>query len=411
ELLRSDMLLRDGVGIAACLRLLARSPGENANGTDLIARLIDAHAGRRVAVIGTCEPYLQRAREALARKGLDVVCALDGFGEEDRYVPAIVQSRPDLVILGMGMPKQERIAARLAAAADYPMTILNGGAIVDFLAGRFPRAPLWMRQARLEWLYRLAREPRRLWRRYLLGGGLFVSRVLNLGWARDTDASDNPPRIAAAIDTTARDVPAMDPKTPPLFAQTDAKLAQLVQRLDTGLGEGDERIVQFIAARTGEGASALAYSYALASAQLRKRRVLLLSDDLPDGAHPCLVDAIVDPSDGRNSVVAPAGTVGFARLSNPARSHQDNYSALGDRGAWRTLTEGFDEIVVDARAPFALVAAKQATGVIVVVEAEATRASLVRKLLDELAAIDARVLGTILNKHRSYLPYAVHERL
>ncbi|MGO4781502.1 WecB/TagA/CpsF family glycosyltransferase, partial [Lysobacter sp. 2RAB21] len=87
------VLLRDGVGMAACLRLLAREPGMNLNGTDLIPQVIAAYAGRRVALIGTREPYLERASHYLRERGADVVCALDGFGDEARYLAAIAESR------------------------------------------------------------------------------------------------------------------------------------------------------------------------------------------------------------------------------------------------------------------------------------------------------------------------------
>ncbi|UJB20548.1 MULTISPECIES: WecB/TagA/CpsF family glycosyltransferase [Lysobacter] len=411
DLLRSDVLLRDGVGMAACLRLLARAPGMNLNGTDFIPQLVAAYAGRRVALIGTSEPYLERARQYLCERGADVVCALDGFGDEERYPAAVVESRPDLVILGMGMPKQERIASRLAAAADYPVVIINGGAILDFLAGRFPRAPMWVRRVRMEWLYRLAREPRRLWRRYLLGGAQFLSRVVRLCWGDGPDASAIRMNRAANSNVTTWEMPSMAMDMQPLFAQTDTRLAQLVQRLDVGMGDGGRRIVQFIAARPGEGVSSLAYSYALASAQLRKRRVLLLSNDIDDAEHAaCLVDEV---GGGDPHPVASAAGEGVTRmrLFSDTHSYQDNYAVLDDNAVWKGLAERFDEIVVDARSPFALATAKHAGGVILVVEAEVTRASLLRKLLDDLAGVNARVLGSVLNKHRSHLPYALHERL
>jgi exopolysaccharide biosynthesis WecB/TagA/CpsF family protein len=74
----------------------------------------------------------------------------------------------------------------LVAALDRPCTIAAGGAILDFWAGRFPRAPLWMRRAGIEWVFRLLREPRRLWRRYVLGNPLLLWRALRL--ARDRRA-------------------------------------------------------------------------------------------------------------------------------------------------------------------------------------------------------------------------------
>ncbi|ALN63833.1 glycosyl transferase, WecB/TagA/CpsF family protein [Lysobacter antibioticus] len=415
DLLRSELLLRDGVGMAACLRLLVRAPGLNMNGTDLIPQLVAAYAGRRVAVAGTEQPYLERAVRHLREQGLDIVCSIDGFGGEDRCVATIAAARPELVILGMGMPRQERIAARLAGELEQPTLIVNGGAILDFMAGRFPRAPQWLRRIGLEWLYRLLKEPRRLWRRYVLGGGQFLWRVLCLAW----DSGDERETLGAAalsLDTHAspRECRSMSADAEPLFAQPQQRLAGLVQRLDAQMAGGGRRIVQFIAARPGEGASSLAQAYAEASARLRKRKVLLLSDDLDrERAWPSLVEEALDRASA--SIAAAGddanGDVTRARLSSAARGYQDNYAAIEDASVWGGLCERFDEIVVDAKPAFGLVAAARASGVIVVVEAEVTRASAIRKLLDDLAAVNAQVLGSILNKHRSHLPRALHDRL
>jgi exopolysaccharide biosynthesis WecB/TagA/CpsF family protein len=77
----------------------------------------------------------------------------------------------------MGMPKQERVARAIRSAADVHSLIICGGAIIDFIAGRFPRAPKWMRRHGIEWMYRLAHEPRRLLARYLIGNPLFLCRM------------------------------------------------------------------------------------------------------------------------------------------------------------------------------------------------------------------------------------------
>lgn len=416
DLLRSELLLRDGVGMAACLRLLARAPGLNMNGTDLIPQLVAAFAGRRVAVAGTDQPYLERAVQHLREQGLDVVCSIDGFGGEDRCMATIAAARPDLVILGMGMPRQERIAARLAGELERPTLIVNGGAILDFMGGRFPRAPQWLRRIGLEWLYRLLKEPRRLWRRYVLGGGQFLWRVLRLA----CDSGDERETLGAAalsVDTdgSPRERSSRSVDAEPLFAQPQQRMAGLVQRLDAQMAGGGRRIVQFIAARPGEGVSSLARAYAEASARLRKRKVLLLSDDLDrERAWPSLVEEALDRACASITAVYDAdanGEVTHARLSSDARGYQDNYAAIENASVWSGLCERFDEIVVDAKPAFGLVAAARASGVIVVVEAEVTRASAIRKLLDDLAAVNAQVCGSILNKHRSHLPRALHDRL
>lgn len=183
-LMDADVLLRDGIGISACLKIIGQEAGENMNGTDLIPRIAARYEDRKVMLLGTVEPWLGRAAEVLQERGCNVVARLDGFQSESAYVDAVRAARPDLVILGMGMPKQERVAAELAKALDYPVLIVNGGAIIDFLGGRVERAPHWVRAARMEWGFRLVQEPRRMFGRYVVGGFTFLGRIAKVKYAR-----------------------------------------------------------------------------------------------------------------------------------------------------------------------------------------------------------------------------------
>lgn len=173
----ADILLRDGVGIEYFLKLNGCPSGHNMNGTDFIPKLVVAYAGRRVALLGTRPPWTGRAAAALGSLGCDVVAHLDGFQEDEIYLRALEATRPELVVLAMGMPRQELLAARLSKTLSFPTVIVNGGAIADFWAGKQIRAPRVLREARLEWLFRLTQEPRRLARRYLTGGVAFLWRV------------------------------------------------------------------------------------------------------------------------------------------------------------------------------------------------------------------------------------------
>lgn len=180
DLAASDLVLRDGVGMGLALVLLGGDPGLNMNGTDLIPKLLQRFAGRRAVLFGTREPWLSQAAAEVRGLGVDVVLCRDGFRLEAEYVEAVAGVRPSLVLLGMGMPRQERVAMALRASFDHPALVVNGGAVLDFLGGRFPRAPGWLRDAGLEWLFRLALEPARLYGRYVAGAGPFLSRVVRL---------------------------------------------------------------------------------------------------------------------------------------------------------------------------------------------------------------------------------------
>lgn len=173
----ADLLLRDGSGMALMLRRLHREPGLNMNGTDFIPQLLEACRGRRVAFWGTREPWLSEAvRCCEARHGLQAVSVIDGFADSAVYTDAARRLQPQLIVLGMGMPRQELLAVHLAALGN-PCLIVCGGAILDFLGGKVSRAPLWLRRIGCEWLYRLLSEPRRLFRRYVQGNPLFMWRT------------------------------------------------------------------------------------------------------------------------------------------------------------------------------------------------------------------------------------------
>jgi exopolysaccharide biosynthesis WecB/TagA/CpsF family protein len=178
-LLASDLLLRDGVAMKALLWTRGRRAGLNMNGTDFIPRLLRARPTASVAFYGSTTEWLQRAA-ASARQitGSQSISIMDGFRATNAYVARAKAERPDIIVLGMGMPKQEIVARRLREALDYPCLIVCGGAILDFLGGRFPRAPKIIRRLGLEWLHRLALEPKRLWRRYFVGGAGFLNFAL-----------------------------------------------------------------------------------------------------------------------------------------------------------------------------------------------------------------------------------------
>lgn len=182
SLIGADIILRDGVGLAILLRLLNQSPGLNLNGTDLIPKILGQYAGRSIALFGTEEPYLRKARDRIVTTlapGSRCVTT-HGFLETTDYIKLAITHRPELIVLGMGMPKQEEVACTLRAAVGYPCLIVCGGAIIDFMGGKTSRAPAWVRSSGLEWAWRLALEPRRLFERYVVGNPVFLARAVTL---------------------------------------------------------------------------------------------------------------------------------------------------------------------------------------------------------------------------------------
>jgi len=176
DLLSADLLLRDGSGVKIAMRLLGLTPGANLNGTDIIPLILKGTPRARLGIYGTQQPWLSKSAEEFG-KIHEIVAVIDGFQPAEIYVQSIKQEKPDIVLLGMGMPKQENVARVLSQELDYPCLIINGGAILDFTAQRFDRAPHWMRRIGMEWFFRLVNEPKRLFGRYVIGNGTFLIRL------------------------------------------------------------------------------------------------------------------------------------------------------------------------------------------------------------------------------------------
>jgi exopolysaccharide biosynthesis WecB/TagA/CpsF family protein len=176
-LVQSDYLLRDGVGVSILYKLLGRPAGLNLNGTDLIYEILEnADRDRRVALYGTESPWLDQAAASIKRMGFSDIATMNGFEEEALYIDHAQSYKPDIIILAMGMPKQERLSIVLKnELRDCCSLVINGGAILDFIAERHPRAPEAFQKFGIEWLYRLYREPKRLWKRNL-GSLTFLGR-------------------------------------------------------------------------------------------------------------------------------------------------------------------------------------------------------------------------------------------
>lgn len=116
--------------------------------------------------------------------GVHAVSVASGFEDTGFYVREARRTRPTLIVLGMGLPRQEQLACELRSRAPDAGLIVCGGAILDFLGGKVKRAPAWLHDARMDWTYRLCREPRRLFRRYVMGNPAFLMKVAAWCFAR-----------------------------------------------------------------------------------------------------------------------------------------------------------------------------------------------------------------------------------
>ena len=172
----ADLVIPDGMPVVWASRLLGTPVRERVTGSDLMPRLCELAAERRLKVflLGGADGVAARAADNLVRTHPQLVvagiaCPPRGFErdrEQDaRIVQAVRDSGADLVFVCLGSPKQEVWMSEHLARFDKGV-FLGVGAAIDFCAGTLRRAPAWMQQAGLEWLYRLAKEPRRLIGRY-----------------------------------------------------------------------------------------------------------------------------------------------------------------------------------------------------------------------------------------------------
>lgn len=179
---RGDLNLPDGLPVAWSLRLFGHG-ADQITGTDGFRLLCDWGRSRNVRhfLYGGSPQVLEDLQANLRRDypGIEIAGAISppfrplSDEELEQDVARIRESGADLVWVGLGAPKQDLMAERLRELEAAPV-VLCVGAAFDFLAGMKKRAPRWMQTIGFEWVYRLGAEPRRLWRRYLLGNPQFV---------------------------------------------------------------------------------------------------------------------------------------------------------------------------------------------------------------------------------------------
>lgn len=178
----ADVCYCDGNGVRHAARLMGGEIPERMTGADWVHDLARRAEGRwRLAWVGGQPGVARAAAEALLHEHPDLQITTDhGFhtgSAEAACIEGINAFGADIVLVGMGTPTQERWVARNRHAIDAPV-VWCLGATADFVAGAISRpGPDWLVQ-RHEWLSRLLADPRRLWRRYLVGNTLFVERVL-----------------------------------------------------------------------------------------------------------------------------------------------------------------------------------------------------------------------------------------
>ena len=180
EILRSEELISDGTPISAILKLIS-GRSVHVRGPEFMLQMI-MHCDRKMRhyFLGSTQSNLDLLIAQLKETIPDVQIA-GSFAPEkfehpetevDKWVGDIKNSKADLVWVGLGTPKQDFAVSLLAKLV--PTNFIGVGAAFDFIAGSKTQAPKWVQTLAMEWLFRLAQEPARLWRRYLLGNLYFI---------------------------------------------------------------------------------------------------------------------------------------------------------------------------------------------------------------------------------------------
>lgn len=190
-LIKGDVLIPDGASIVmACRWLKAKScPKERIAGWDLFEFEMNRlnQTGGKCFFMGSSEKVLSLIKEKAKIVYPNILIESYSppykpeFSDEDnrKIIEVINRANPDLLWIGMTAPKQEKWTYSHWNELNIHCHVGNIGAVFDFFAGTIERAPIWWQEHGLEWLYRLIKEPKRMWKRYIIGNILFLWNILN----------------------------------------------------------------------------------------------------------------------------------------------------------------------------------------------------------------------------------------
>ncbi len=174
----------DGSGMAIAARMAGKAFVDNVNGTDMLPVLCAAalRAGKTIYLLGGLPEAATGSVANLTAMGFGAAIAgahhghfTRGSAEETNIIGAINASGASILLVGLGVPLQDQWIETNAERIAAPVLVGVGG-LFDFFSGRASRAPQLFRTLGLEWIWRLAREPRRMWKRYIIGNVTFLAR-------------------------------------------------------------------------------------------------------------------------------------------------------------------------------------------------------------------------------------------
>jgi N-acetylglucosaminyldiphosphoundecaprenol N-acetyl-beta-D-mannosaminyltransferase len=173
----------DGSGIRKAGEMLGTPIVDNVNGTDLFPLICERCLAldKQLYLLGSAPGIAEKtAAWATGHVGGDIIAGFhDGFFS-DLEAPMVIEqinaTKPDILLVAMGVPRQELWLHTYLPYLNVPVCLGVGG-LFDFYSGNIPRAPRWMRKVGIEWVWRLLMEPKRMWKRYIIGNVEFLLRI------------------------------------------------------------------------------------------------------------------------------------------------------------------------------------------------------------------------------------------
>ncbi len=185
SVLEADLINADGISIVWASKILGKPLKERVAGIDLMNRLVEnaPSEGHKIFLFGAREEVVSKVKDIWSEKyGPEIIAGYRNgyFGPEDEenIAKQIAASGADLLFVAISSPKKEIFLKKYKHILKNVPFVMGVGGSFDVVAGKTKRAPLWMQKAGLEWFYRLIQEPRRMWRRYLIGNAEFLMLLL-----------------------------------------------------------------------------------------------------------------------------------------------------------------------------------------------------------------------------------------
>ena len=196
NLKKSDYIFPDGSGVNLACKILKTPLKENINGTDMLPYILRLAIEKRykIFLLGGQDGVAESMKNKLINKfkNLDICGVHHGYFDfnekKDKNINhKVIQNinllNTDILFVAFGAPLQEEWIIKNRDKIQAKV-ILGVGGLFDFYSDRIPRAPLWMREIGIEWIYRLKQEPKRMWKRYIIGNPLFLYRVYSYKFSR-----------------------------------------------------------------------------------------------------------------------------------------------------------------------------------------------------------------------------------